>query len=256
MLNAPCGFYTSTSTRFDPTGLAATGITAKHRRTSTRSHAKAHALKIYYTPDAPCLPSRTAMYSGRFPKHLDDEALIARHNKMVGPHCSLEISMYDDKTSPHCPRHPGKVNDLKSMRKIVDGYDTAIRYVDDRVGKMVQMLKDAGIYDDTAIIISADHGENFGELGIYAEHATADVGTCRIPMIIKWPKMKGGVVDDGLRYNVDLAPTLMQMLGREPCPIWDGQSYAETLQGGNAEKRDQIVISQCAETRRRKSLTP
>lgn len=180
------------------------------------------------------------------PKHLDDEAWIKRHNKMVGPHNSLEIGMYNDHIPPQYPRQPGRVDDLKSMRAIVDGYDTAIRYVDDRVGKIVQMLKDAGVYDDTAIIISADHGENFGELGLYAEHATADVGTCRIPMIVKWPKMKQGVVDDGLRYNIDMAPTIMDLLGRDKCPIWDGDSFAEVLKTGTGQKRDQIVLSQCA----------
>ena len=41
------------------------------------------------------------------------------------------------------------------------------------------------IYEDVAIIISSDHGENMGELGLYSEHATADQITCRIPMIVK-----------------------------------------------------------------------
>jgi arylsulfatase A-like enzyme len=158
----------------------------------------------------------------------------------------MEIGMYTAHIPPQYTRQPGRVDDLKSMRAIVDGYDTAIRYVDDRVGKIVQMLKDAGVYDDTAIIISADHGENFGELGLYAEHATADVATCRIPMIVKWPKMKQGVVDDGLRYNVDMAPTIMDLLGRDQCPVWDGESFAEVLKTGTGPKRDQIVISQCA----------
>lgn len=180
------------------------------------------------------------------PKHLDDEALIARHNKIVGPHCSLEIQMYNDDELPKYPRHPGKVNDLKSMRRIVDGYDTALRYVDDRVGLMVKMLKDAGVYDDTVIIISADHGENFGELGIYGEHGTADVATCRIPMIIKWPGMMQGTVDQGLHYNIDLAPTLMDLLGRPHKPLWDGTSYADTLRTGKATGHDQLIISQCA----------
>lgn len=41
--------------------------------------------------------------------------------------------------------------------------------------------------EDTAILISADHGESLGELGIYSEHGTADEATCRIPMIVRWP---------------------------------------------------------------------
>ena len=39
----------------------------------------------------------------------------------------------------------------------------------------------------TAVIVSADHGENFGELGVCVDHVTADYATNRIPLIIKWP---------------------------------------------------------------------
>ncbi len=184
--------------------------------------------------------------SDPLPAHLDRIELIRRHNAFVGPHCSLQISMYDDAERPGFPRQPGKVNDLASMRRLVDGYDTAIRYIDDRVARIVSMLNAAGVYEDTAILISADHGENFGELGIYAEHATADVATCRIPMIIKWPGMKQDAVDRGFHYNIDLAPTLMDLIGRKPCPLWDGESYADTLRTGSVHSRDEVILSQCA----------
>ncbi len=180
------------------------------------------------------------------PKHLDDPELIRRHNRMVGPHGSLEVNMYDDSERPQYPRYPGKITDLPAMRRMVDGYDTAIRYVDDRVGRIVATLKEAGVYEDTAIIVSADHGESFGELGLYAEHGTADLSTCRVPLIVKWPGMKGGLVNDGFHYNLDLAPTLMDLLGEKPSPIWDGASFADTLRSGKDCGRDELILSQCA----------
>ncbi|MGC8538991.1 MAG: sulfatase [Phycisphaerae bacterium] len=180
------------------------------------------------------------------PRWLDDEALIHRHNRITGPHTSLDINMYDDAESPLYPRHPGKITDLIAMRKCIDGYDTAVRYVDDQVGRIVAGLKAAGIYDQTAIIVSGDHGENLGELGIYGEHATADQATCRIPMIIKWPGGKAGLVNTGLHYHLDLAPTLMRLLGREPCPIWDGIALTEAILNGHPTGRDQLVLTQCA----------
>lgn len=180
------------------------------------------------------------------PAHLDDIELIRRHNRLVGPHGSLEINMFDDAEFPQWPRHPGKVNDVASMRRIVDGYDTGIRYLDQRIGRIVEMLKKAEVYDDAAIIISADHGENFGELGVYAEHATADVATCRVPLIIKWPGMTQGGVNSALHYTVDLAPTLAELTGRTPCPSWDGESLVPALQGDSAFGRDQVILSQCA----------
>ena len=64
------------------------------------------------------------------------------------------------------------------------------------------------MYDDLAIIITADHGENFGELGVYSEHGTADEPTCHIPLIIKWPGVRPGSTDRGFHYLLDLAPTV------------------------------------------------
>lgn len=179
------------------------------------------------------------------PRHLDDDELIARHVKMTGPHTALDYNMYDDGCNlERYPRSLGKITDRASMRRVVDGYDTAVRYVDDHVGRIIQHLKDAGVYEDTAIIISGDHGENFGELGIYGEHGTADVGTCRIPMIFRWPGGGRGVATDAMHYNVDLAPTLMDLLKRPHQPLWDGRSYAQTVMDGTGAGREQLVISQ------------
>lgn len=183
------------------------------------------------------------------PAWMEDDGLIARHNRMTGPHTSLEIGMYDDREHSRFPRQPGKITDRASLRKHLNGYDTAIRYADAYVGRMIQRLKDAGVYDETAIILCADHGENQGELGLWAEHATADVATCRIPLIIKWPGGRSeGETDDCLRYNVDLAPTLMDLLGGAKPRIWDGTSFAPAITGADdpLPKREDLVISQCA----------
>lgn len=180
------------------------------------------------------------------PAWLDDDDVLRRHNRITGPHSSLEIGMYTDAENPARPRQPGKVTDRASLRRQIDGYDTGIRYVDDQVGKIVERLKRDGVYDDTAIIISADHGENQGELGIYGEHGTADAATCRIPLIVRWPGGRQGIADDGLHYNLDCAPTLMDLLGGKKQPIWDGVSFAATITNGTPQGREDLVISQCA----------
>ena len=182
------------------------------------------------------------------PDFLTDE-VIQRHVKKTGPHSAQDFDMYTGNGHPDYPRQPGAMTDREGIRRCIDGYDTAIRYVDDQIAKIVKMLKDAGVYDDTAIVISADHGENLGELGIYGEHGTADKATCNVPFIVKWPGMQGGQVDDGLHYSLDWAPTAMDLLGRhdlrDACPVWDGQSWAATLREGKDAGRDTLVISQC-----------
>lgn len=183
------------------------------------------------------------------PEWLDDDELIERHQKRVGPHTIQDIGgMYDDEVKGDYPRQPDQIKNRADMRRMIDGYDIGVRYADDHVARIVQLLKDAGVYDETAIIISSDHGENLGELGIYGEHATADEATTHIPLIIKWPGGKTRHVDDGLHYHLDLAPTLMELTGAQPFDLWDGQSFAKTILNGEDSGRPELILSQCAHT--------
>lgn len=181
------------------------------------------------------------------PQWLDDENLIAKHKALVGPHTALDFGgMYDERTDPKWPRHPGKIENRRDMRRVIDGYDTGILYADMQVANIVAQLKRAGVYDETAIVISSDHGENFGELGLYGEHATADEGTCRIPLLIKWPGAAKGAVLEGFHYNLDLGPTLMDLLGGQKSPLWSGKSFAHAVQTGTGRGREEVILSQCA----------
>jgi choline-sulfatase len=174
------------------------------------------------------------------------EEVLEQHRQAVGPHTAREVAMYDNRTSPRYPRHPGELTNMDDLRRMVDGYDCGIRYMDDHIGRLFSALDEQGALDDLAIIITSDHGENMGELGIYGEHATADAITPRIPMIVRWPGAKSGHVDAGLHYNLDLTPTLADLLGRPDVPRWDGASYASTILRGEPCGRDFLVLSQCA----------
>ena len=93
--------------------------------------------------------------SAPLPKWLDDAELIRRHNRVTGPHTSLDIAMWDDQEDPRLPRQPGKVVDLSSMRRMIDGYDTGVLYADHFIGLLIEQLKGAeGVCRDTAIIVS------------------------------------------------------------------------------------------------------
>ncbi|NQT94474.1 MAG: sulfatase [Lentisphaerae bacterium] len=179
------------------------------------------------------------------PDYYTDE-LIESWQSAVGTHGPWELCMFDDKEDDTYPRHPGKVLDRKSVRRMVDGYDCGVRYTDDHVGKLLDALRAKGVLDDCVIIVTSDHGENLGELECCGEHATADHATCRIPMIIRWPgRVTAGTSDSGLHYNLDLAPTLAEMCNFNPIPFWDGRSFAATLESGFDTGRDQLIISQC-----------
>lgn len=172
--------------------------------------------------------------------------VFEQHKKCVGPHSPCEIGKYDKGIDNKVyPRYPGEIHDMAGVKKMFDGYDCGIKYADDYIGKILDSLDRQGVLEDTAIIVSADHGENMGEWGIYGEHATADNGTCHIPMVFYVPSGHKGHVDD-LHLNIDLVPTIADMLNVPPYEKWDGISYKNTLLNGDNAGREDAVISQCA----------
>ena len=174
------------------------------------------------------------------------EDVFNEHKQRVGQHSIDHMNELAQTHYFRWPRHGKQIETYDDLRLIIDNYDTAIQYMDQHVGQVVRKLEELGIMEDTAILISADHGENMGELGIYSEHGTADEGTCRIPMIIRWPNGTKGIFDHGLRYHIDLAPTLASLLGGTKAPSWDGESYADSIIKGESKGREYLVISQCA----------
>lgn len=178
---------------------------------------------------------------------INDE-IFNEHLRHIGPHGANEIGMWSDDTSPLYPRHPGKLETRGDVKRFIDNYDCGIKYTDDNIGLIFDKLRSLGIYDDTSVIITSDHGENLGELGIYAEHATADEPTCHIPMIIKWKGGVAGHTDSGFHTNVDLCPTVRELVGSHTVGKYeyDGVSYARTLTEGADCSQNSIVLTQCA----------
>lgn len=177
-----------------------------------------------------------------------DEEIFAQHLLHVGPHGANEINMWDDTQFPQFPRHPGSLKTREDMKAMMDSYDCGVRWTDDNIAQIIGLVKEMGLYEDLAVIITSDHGENMGELGLYGEHGTADEPTCHIPMIIKWPGGMRGFVDRGFHDNVDLAPTIQELLGTKMLGRYDydGLSYAQTLLSGQDCSKDHLVLTQCA----------
>ena len=140
------------------------------------------------------------------------------------------------------PRMRTDIPDREAFMQFIDGADAGMAYVDDCIGRLLNILRENGVEDDTAIIISSDHGESIGEQGMYFEHGNASEGTLHIPLIIRWPGVtKPGVVSDGLQYHLDLPPTTMELLGYQIPDNWSGASFAPVLRGEEWKGRDHVV---------------
>jgi len=145
------------------------------------------------------------------------------------------------------PRIPDQLDSMAAVRRWIDGYDVGIRYADSHVGLLIEALADLGVLDDTVIMISADHGENQGELNVWGDHQTADHITCRIPLIVRWPGLDDTPrVHDSLIYHFDWAATLIELLGGQVPDNWDGRAFTEAFSSGRDEGREYLVVSQNA----------
>lgn len=167
-----------------------------------------------------------------------------------GPGCAQEPggAYTDPSVYRKWPRQPECIDSLAAYKKWIDGYDCGIRYADDQVGILVARLKALGVFEDTLIFISSDHGEGQGELSVYGDHQAADHITNRVPLIVRHPRGLGGKgrVDRGLHYQFDWAATLLEMMGQAVPASWDGRSFLPAFKDGREEGRPFLVTSNCA----------
>jgi len=175
------------------------------------------------------------------------EELRQKHWASFGPHAAQEPLGNFARPSPSgFTRMPDRIGSMDDYRRWIDGYDTGIRYADRACGQILEALADAGVLDETLVIITSDHGENQGELGVYGDHQTADHITSRVPMILRVPGIDGPRVDDALHYQTDVGATLVDLLGGQVPAEWDGRSFADPFRAGESAGRDVVVFSQNA----------
>jgi arylsulfatase A-like enzyme len=176
------------------------------------------------------------------------EDVRAAHMRGVGPHSAQEtVGFSDDYPWGDFPRQPRRADSMQAVRRMFDGYDAGVLYADVYVGRLLERLAQLGVLDDTAILISADHGETLGELNIYCDHHTADEHVARVPMILRWPGLAPRV-DQGLHYQIDVAASVIELLGGTLPDVWDGRGFAAALRAGRDAGRDALVLTQGAWT--------
>jgi len=140
------------------------------------------------------------------------------------------------------PKVSCDISNRQELATWINALDGAVRYCDDAVGQFLEILDRLGIAEDTVVIVSSDHGEAVGELGMYFEHGNACEGVTHVPLIIRWPGLTdGGRREEPLIYQLDLCPTLTEMLGLPTPSRWDGESFSAALKGEEFLGRPYLV---------------
>ena len=124
----------------------------------------------------------------------------------------------------------GEIKPSPEDRAFIQGlYDAEVAFTDSQIGAFLDFLRKEGLYDNTLIIVTGDHGEEFWEHGGFEHGHSLYHELLEVPLIIKFPRGKwaGAVVKEPVSL-MDLFPTIMEYLGW-PVPFAvDGRSFLST----------------------------
>ena len=120
--------------------------------------------------------------------------------------------------------------------QLIDSYDAEIAYVDDRLGQVLDAIRGLGLWDRTMVILNADHGEGFGEHGLFFHGYGLYEEEVRVPLIIKPPRSLSSprTIETAVR-NLDIMATVLDYC-RQPVPgEINGRSLRAGMEGGRLE---------------------
>ena len=126
----------------------------------------------------------------------------------------------------------GKPFDPELARNLKHAYLACVSYVDAQIGKMIQALEEAGVRDNTIIIVWADHGWHLGDMGVWGKATNYEVAT-RVPLMIWTPDMPAatrGRKTDALVELIDMYPTLCDLAGLPIPAHTEGLSFKPLIE--------------------------
>ncbi len=103
-------------------------------------------------------------------------------------------------------------------------YDSNVSYQDEVLGKLVTKLEEAGIWDKTMLIVTADHGDEQWEEGRVGHGQSSRDMLVHVPLLVRYPPMVGAAkITEGSEL-IDVVPTIADALGVQMDAEWQGQS--------------------------------
>lgn len=135
---------------------------------------------------------------------------------------------------------------IKGGRKAVSEYE--LRRMDTAFGEFIETLKRNGLYDNSIIILTADHGECYGEFGRYGHSDYLFPEIIRVPMIIRLPpRMRRRFVwdENQVAFTTDLTPSLYYLLGHRPIvnnELFGRPLFTQTLQEQSEYLRSKYLL--------------
>lgn len=183
----------------------------------------------------------------------DDKQAIDKVIETLGNTAGRPWFYYVHLISPHHPYEPPKPYREKFMPASFPGtrpqvraqrdmalYDGEIAYVDGQAGRLFESMKRAGLYENTLIILLADHGEQFMEHGNSGHGNSLFEEELRIPLLIKLPGQHAASEAKQFVEMVDVAPTILDLLGLPAEKGFEGASFRALLEKKGSYSKEQV----------------
>ena len=134
------------------------------------------------------------------------------------------------------------VSTEEGWRRLRAHYFANVNLVDRMVGRITSAIDDAGVADDTVVVFTSDHGDMLGDHGMLEKRSMYDESS-RVPMLMRVPWLsREQTTVPGSMSHIDLAPTVLDLLG-DPVPYhMQGKSLVPTLSGGASLEDNDVFI--------------
>lgn len=117
-----------------------------------------------------------------------------------------------------------------------------IAMIDDAVGELVATLRDTGLYDDTVICFTSDHGDYLGDFNLLLKGSMPFRSITQVPMIWSDPADRTARTTDALAATIDLPATILDRVSVPPYFGMQARSFLPVLQGETPRHRDELFI--------------
>ncbi len=140
--------------------------------------------------------------------------------------------------SPKLPLHPKD----RDMRQTIANYYAHITALDEQVGRILRALDEMGLAENTIVVFTSDHGDMLWSQGMLKKQQPYEEAI-NIPLIVKWKgRIPEGRVSEQLIGILDLAPTLLSMMGLPIPEDMEGKDFSEHFLGGALEEHSVFLM--------------
>jgi len=134
-------------------------------------------------------------------------------------------------------KQPGKMS-AEDTKTLIDLYDADINYTDEKIGILLEKMGDR--LKNTIVVITADHGDEFGEHGGFG-HRTLYDNLLRVPLIVAGPGINMGIMVKGQAGLIDLSPTILEMVGIKKPGTFLGKSLWPSICSGQVVGEEGVI---------------